>query len=125
MQRALRLALCTPPSRAVSGGDDEGTKHSLAELGARRASACLLVGHLVESGVPGWEETKAAMIPPPRHLIEAAETPVREEGASGLQCDSRCLGRHLSGALFQTRETLEMGRVESIDYRWDYLYLKN
>lgn len=53
-------------------------------LGGRRAAACLLMGHLVESGVPGWEETKAAMIPPPGDLVEAAEALPESRGAYGL-----------------------------------------
>lgn len=92
MQTDLRRALCTapaPPGRdrgpvvANSGIDGGGTPEPAptplsARLGARKAPACLLAGYLVESGVPGWEDTKAAMIPPPRQLLEAAEGPVGE-----------------------------------------------
>lgn len=101
MHRALRQALCTPPPPGAQGdgpqgvgqqgggpqGDDGGSggaKALLAGLGGRRAAACLLVGHLVESGVPGWEETKAAMIPPPGDLVEAAEALTESGGAYPL-----------------------------------------
>ena len=89
MHRALRLALCTPPPPGPQGDNPHG--HGSAKallpglgLGGRRAAACLLVGHLVESGVPGWEETKAAMVPPPGDLVEAAETFPESRGAYGL-----------------------------------------
>eukprot|EP00752_Nemacystus_decipiens_P015153 g13499.t1 len=87
MQAALRRALCTAPRPA---GQDSGPAAAAADsdprdrggpistplsagLGARKAPACLLAGFLVESGVPGWEDTKAAMTPPPHQLLEAAE----------------------------------------------------
>lgn len=78
MQRALRVALCTQGSAEA---DDEGdATHPLPPgLDSRRADACLLMGHLVELGVPGWVEAKAAMNPPPRPLIEAAESPLGKE----------------------------------------------
>lgn len=89
MQTALRRALCTalaPPGQdgrpvaATNGSGISGrgvspptpTPLSAGLGGARKAPACLLVGYLVESGVPGWEDTKAAMIPPPHQLLEAA-----------------------------------------------------
>ncbi|CBN78757.1 expressed unknown protein [Ectocarpus siliculosus] len=53
-----------------------------AGSGDRKVAACLLVGFLVESGVPGWDETKAAMTPPPPQLLVAAEESVRTEGES-------------------------------------------
>ena len=92
MQAALRRALCTAPAPAGQDGNpgaaatDSGTRGDVGAttptptpsplptgLGARKAPACLLAGFLVESGVPGWEDTKAAMIPPPHQLLEAAE----------------------------------------------------
>lgn len=86
------MALCTPPPHGALGnplpfdGGSGGAKALPAGLGGRRAAACLLVGHLVENGVPGWEETKAAMVPPPGDLLEAAEAPFPAEsgGAYGL-----------------------------------------
>lgn len=102
MQAALRRALCTAPAPAgqdgnpVAGATDGGTSSSdggtptptptptplSAGLGARKAPACQLAGFLVETGVPGWEDTKAAMIPPPHQLLEAAEeAPVSVAGA--------------------------------------------
>lgn len=89
VHRALRLALCTPPppGRQGDGPGDHGSAKALLPglgLAGRRAAACLLVGHLVESGVPGWEETKAAMVPPPDDLVEAAETLPETRGACGL-----------------------------------------
>lgn len=55
-------------------------------LGNRRADACLLMGHLVELGVPGWKEAKAAMNPPPHALIEAAEPPAgKDNGRNSRQ----------------------------------------
>ena len=88
VQRALRRALCTAPvplgqghgAAATSVGGGGGGMESApgplsAGLGPRKAPACLLAGYLVESGVPGWEDTKAAMIPPPHELLEAAEGP--------------------------------------------------
>lgn len=68
VQRALRVALCTPP--------DSSNSSDRVGLSTRRADACLLVGHLVEIGVPGWMETRAVMNPPPPHLVEAAEAPL-------------------------------------------------
>ena len=101
MQGALRTALCSPPvlddhqrstsscfsSAANSTGDTADLVS--ATSGCHRAHACLLVGHLVESGAPGWEETKASMVPPPRELLEAAEAcMVRKEGAYDQSRDS-------------------------------------
>lgn len=93
MQAALRRALCTSPTppgqdsapaaatdNGISGGGAPTSTPLSAGLRARKAPACLLAGYLVESGVPGWEDTKAAMIPPPHQLLEAAEGPV--SGAS-------------------------------------------
>eukprot|EP00903_Cladosiphon_okamuranus_P018376 g16903.t2 len=91
VQTTLRRALCTAPApprqdsapaaatdNVVSGGGAPTPRPIplSAGLGARKAPACLLAGYLVESGVPGWEDTKAAMIPPPHQLLEAAEGPV-------------------------------------------------
>lgn len=89
MQAALRRTLCAAPAPpgqdsgpvAANGGTSGGgiatpTTPLSAGLGARKAPACLLAGYLVESGVPGWEDTKAAMIPPPHQLLEAADGPV-------------------------------------------------
>ncbi|CAM9924413.1 unnamed protein product [Scytosiphon promiscuus] len=96
--RALRLALCSASSRVGSTAGPRTIRNDtlksekappLSEVvGSRKAPACLLVGYLVESGVSGWEETKAAMIPPPPQLVEAAEGPSGEEGADGVpHCD--------------------------------------
>lgn len=84
VQRALRVALCTQGS---AEGDEGDATHPLPPgLGSRRADACLLMGHLVELGVPGWVEAKAAMNPPPRPLIEVAELPLgRESDRSSRQ----------------------------------------
>ena len=89
MQTALRRALCAAPAptgqdNAPAAVTDNGVKGVgtttltplSAGLGGRKAPACLLAGYLVEIGVPGWEDTKAAMIPPPHQLLEAAEGPV-------------------------------------------------
>ncbi|CAM9243868.1 unnamed protein product, partial [Hapterophycus canaliculatus] len=91
--RTLRLGLCTAsiPAGGTAGSRTADTDASSSEkatlssagVGARKAPACLLVGYLVESGVPGWEETKAAMVPPPPQLLEAAEGQSTEEGAEG------------------------------------------
>lgn len=84
VQRALRMRLYTPPGKgALSGGlEDEKAPYSAGSLGGRRADACLLLGYLVETRVPGWVETRAAMSPPPAHLLEAAQAPVTK-GSDG------------------------------------------
>lgn len=94
MQRSLRRALCTARapvgqdggSVSADGGIGSGIGGAatplLAGLGIRKAPACKLVGYLVEKGVPGWEDTKAAMIPPPPQLLEAADGPVRGAGCN-------------------------------------------
>lgn len=88
VQTALRRALCTAPAPPGEGGGPAAAVGNViggktptpiplsAGLGARKAPACLLAGFLVEGGAPGWEDTKAAMIPPPHQLLEAAEGPV-------------------------------------------------
>lgn len=70
------MALCTQPGAAVVDGssDDDGNVIPPG-LGSRRADACLLMGHFVELGAPGWAEAKAAMDPPPPQLVAAAEMP--------------------------------------------------
>ncbi|CAM9873686.1 unnamed protein product [Ectocarpus fasciculatus] len=79
VQHVLRTALCTAP--ASPGQPLGGIPTTLpAGSGDRKVPACLLVGFLVESGVPGWDETKAAMTPPPPQLLVAAEEAVRTEG---------------------------------------------
>ncbi|CAM9799813.1 unnamed protein product, partial [Ectocarpus sp. 13 AM-2016] len=81
VQRVLRTALCTAP--ASPGQPLGGIPTTLpAGSGDRKVAACLLVGFLVESGVPGWDETKAAMTPPPPQLLVAAEEAVRTESES-------------------------------------------
>ncbi|CAM9319088.1 unnamed protein product [Discosporangium mesarthrocarpum] len=37
---------------------------------------------MVEIGVPGWQEAKAAMTPPPPYLVEAAGDRGRGDGAT-------------------------------------------
>lgn len=103
MQRALRQALCTAAAKANGGMEATPTPLS-AGLGARKPPACLLTGYLVEIGVEGWEETKAAMIPPPQQLLEAAQGPA--PGASDSRVapgdgseGSRC-GRNVDLILF-------------------------
>lgn len=111
MQRSLRRALCTAPappgqdgdSVAADGDTDSGGTATplLAGLRARKASACMLVGYLVENGVLGWEDTKAAMIPPPPQLLEAAEG----GGVRGAGCDhSRCVKKENLLAVAQSDE---------------------
>lgn len=90
VQAVLRTALCSPPPAideqlGSSSGGEGITNPQLAMVGSHRARACLLVGHLVESGAPGWEETKASMVPPPRHLMEAST----EDGTYDLGRGSR------------------------------------
>lgn len=89
VQRALRVALCTQPG-SVGGDIEDNSAASLPPgLGNRRADACLLMGHLVELGVPGWKEAKAAMNPPPHPLVEAAEPPAgKDNGQNSRQAIS-------------------------------------
>ncbi|CAB1117932.1 unnamed protein product [Ectocarpus sp. CCAP 1310/34] len=87
VQRVLRTALCTAP--ASPGQPLGGIPTTLpAGSGDRKVAACLLVGFLVESGVPGWDETKAAMTPPPPQLLVAAKEAARTEGETHVwHCD--------------------------------------
>lgn len=60
-------------------------RHSIAkalpdEMEALKASACLLLGNLVESGAPGHTESKAAMSCPPHYLLESATPPLLDGG---------------------------------------------
>ncbi|CAM9249185.1 unnamed protein product, partial [Sphacelaria rigidula] len=86
VQRALRVALCTQPGSVGVDMEDNSAASLPPGLGNRRADACLLMGHLVELGVPGWKEAKAAMNPPPHALIEAAEPPAgKDNGRNSRQ----------------------------------------
>lgn len=74
---------------STAHSDDDAKTALLTRVSAGRATACLLLGHIVEIGVPGWEETKAGMIPPPLELAEAAEASVADNSAKSLPSGSR------------------------------------